>query len=37
MGWECLREHPIDLIGPASVVLDDAINNLGHVALLLAG
>jgi hypothetical protein len=28
---KCLRKYAIELIGPSAVVLDDAIDNLGHV------
>jgi hypothetical protein len=34
MEWEGFREHPIDLIGPATVMLDNLINNLSYVSLL---
>src|SRR5205823_12319735 len=30
MRWECFGKRAVDLIGPAAVVLDDVINDLGH-------
>src|ERR1700704_2055854 len=30
-----LGEHPVDPVGPAAVMLDDLIGDLGHVSLLV--
>jgi hypothetical protein len=36
MRWECFGKCAVDLIGPAAVVLDNAINDLGHGAGFLS-
>jgi len=35
MGRECLGKNAVDLIGPAVVMLDNMIDDLGHGADLL--
>jgi hypothetical protein len=35
VGREGLGEHPIDLVGPPAVVLDDFVRYFGHAPLLM--
>jgi len=30
VGWKALRKHAVDLIGPATVVLDDLVGHISH-------
>jgi hypothetical protein len=37
VGREGFGEHPIDLIGPTTIMFDNLIGNLSHVSLLMLG
>ena len=35
MRWKGFGKHPVDAIGPTTVMLDNLVNNLGHISLLM--